>query len=161
MSLTSFKYTEPEERPEFVVFPNGEYKFRILEINEMKETREKRTPMLPIKLEFADDDGKTTVVYDNLLFAENTLWKVKAFLKCVYPQINEGRDINFEDPEFLDWLKRKTGTAKLKSEKVLGKDYSRNAVDAYVAGKSSDAPPTAQNIKLKVADDEEDDKIPF
>ena len=162
MSLTKFEYTEPEEKSEFIILPKGEYKFRILEINEMKETREKRIPMIPLKLEFSDDAGRTVVVYDNLLFAENTLWKVKQFLKCVYPDINAGRAVDFEDPEFIAWLGRKTGTAKLKIGPVFGKDYDRNEVDAYVYAKpESAAPPTSQNMKLEVVEEADDDKIPF
>jgi len=150
-------FEEPEERGDFVVFPKGTYPFTILEINSMTESREKRTPMLPIKLQFTRTNGDTTTVYENILFQDNAMWKLHQFLKCVGgDKMKSGKAVDFESPDFLGWLKRQSGTARIKVSPVRGKDYDRNEVEAFIFNEA--ASPRREPTPPPAA---EDDDIPF
>ena len=157
-------FEEPEER-DFVVFPKGVYPFTILEINTMTESKEKRTPMLPIKLQFTRANGDTTTVYENLLFQANAMWKLSQFLKCVAGnKMKAGQSIDFESADFLNWLKRQGGSARLQVSPVRGKDYDRNEVEAFIfnEGAKIETPAPRKPIAPVVDDsDDDDDDIPF
>jgi hypothetical protein len=156
--VTNFVYDEPEDQKTFHVFPAGEYPFRVLEVNEMRPTSTDGTPMLPIKLEFTNDEGHTTTVYENLLFKDSCAWKTKAFLKAISGgRLEVGRQINFADPTFLGWIKRQTGRAKLKTSEVPGKAYERNEIASYVFPPKVSAPAPAPEPEVEV----EQDDIPF
>ena len=115
--------------------------------------------MIPIKLEFDGGDLGKVTVYDNLVFMESMKWKLDSFLKCVCGDaLKAGKKINFEDPTFLDWLRRKSGVATLKIEQVRGKDYSRNSLNRYVydgSSKGASAAPVEKESEI------DDDLIPF
>lgn len=155
-------FEEPEER-DFVVFPKGVYPFTILEINTMTESKEKRTPMLPIKLQFTRANGDTTTVYENLLFQDNAMWKISQFLKCLGGnKLKAGQSIDFESTDFLFWLKRQGGTARLKVSPVRGKDYDRNEVEAFIFNEGAKIEaPAPRKIAPLIIDDSDDDDIPF
>lgn len=154
---SNFIYDEPEDKDK-IVFAKGIYKFRITEINSMTESKEARNPMLPIKFEFSRADGKTTTVYDNLVFTDTAKWKISQFLSCICgPGIKPGRKIDFNDADFLEWVKKQTGTARLKVEQVQGKDYDRNSIEAFIFS-ATDAPKSAPAPEPA---DDEDDAIPF
>ena len=101
--------------------------------------------MLPIKFEFTGRDGSTTTVYENFIFSEAAAFKIKQFLKCV--QVPIGQRVDFEDPKFLAWLKKQTGSAKLGIENVTGKtkSYDRNKIESFIYSKATPAagPPVA------------------
>ncbi|MBK1883696.1 DUF669 domain-containing protein [Luteolibacter pohnpeiensis] len=166
MNLNDYTFEEPVEK-EFSVFEDGEYPFTILEINALT-TSTTGNPMIPLKLEFTDEDEKTTV-YENLVFTDKAKYKIDQFLKCVCGTLKPGRKINFEDPDFLRWLQVRTGRAKLTSEKVKGKDYRRNKVVSFVYESTSiegtsvrtpaaKASPPSTPVEAEVIDD---DDIPF
>lgn len=165
MDPASYTYDEPEDR-EFIVFPKGEYAWKIVEINEITHSRERHTPMLPVKFEFSDETGRTTTVYENFVFSDAAKWKLDQFMKACSGQMAPGRKINFTDPETIKWLKARTGRAKLKVEDVAGKSitYQRNAIEAFTYAKSKvdgttvSAPPA--KASPPPAEDESDD-IPF
>lgn len=161
---SSYEFEEPEDR-KFVVFPKGEYPWRIVEINDMT-TSKSGNPMLPIKFEFTNGDD-TTTVYENFVFTAAAKFKIDQFMKCCSGQMAPGRKINFTDPEVIKWLKARTGTAKLKVSPVLGKDYNRNEIEAFiydvskVAGPTVTTPAAKQQPPSLPADEPEDDDIPF
>jgi hypothetical protein len=162
---SSYTFDEPEDR-KFVVFPKGEYAWRILEINELTQSSS-GNPMLPIKFEFTNGDD-TTTVYENFVFTESAKFKIDQFMKCCSGQMAPGRKINFTDPEVIKWLKARTGRAKLTVEPVKGKDYTRNAIEAFVyettkvSGPSVSTPPAKQQPPSVPAEEEmSDDDIPF
>ncbi len=154
-------FAEPEER-QFTVFAKGIYKFRILEINAVKLSRETRVPMLPIKFEFSRADGETTTVYNNFLMQSNALWVIHQFLKCIYgDRIATGKNFNLNNSDTLEHIKRQTGTARLKVEKVRDKDYDRNSIDAFIFAKDESAPAKAKAPPPDPAPVDDDDDIPF
>jgi len=153
----NFLMEEPEDR-EFIVLPEGEYPFVILEINQM-ETSKSGNPMIPLKLEFTGPGGSTTV-YEYLVFADKAAFKIKQFLKSIAVPI--GQRVDFEDPQFLKWVKAQKGRAKLGVEPVQGKTYDRNKVEAFVYDKAATAAGGPPAAKAKVVpEDEVDDDIPF
>ena len=156
-------FEEPEER-DFVVFPKGVYPFTILEINTMTESKEKRTPMLLIKLQFTRANGDTTTVYENLLFQDNAMWKISQFLKCLGGnKLKAGQSIDFESTDFIYWLKRQGGSARLKVSPVRGKDYDRNEVEAFIfnEGAKVETPAPRKIAPLIIDDSDDDEEIPF
>jgi hypothetical protein len=163
----NYTYEEPEDKDK-LVFAKGIYKFRILEVNTMTESKENKNPMIPIKFEFSRAGNETTTVYDNLVFTKAAKWKIDQFLSCICGAgIKPGRTVDWEDPTFLAWVATKTGTARLKVSRVQGKDYDRNDVENYVFT-VSDAPKKDKPLTehqsapppvTEAADDEDD--IPF
>lgn len=157
----SFLVEEPEER-DFTLLPNGEYPWRIVEINAMTTARTSGNPMIPIKFEFHDADGNKTTVYENLVFSEAAAWKVNQFLKSANGgTVDKGRRVNFEDRDFLKWLASRTGTAKLGTERVNGKtkEYDRNKIEAFTWPKDGSAIPAMPTGGSSAPAD--DDEIPF
>lgn len=162
LSTHSYVFEEPEEKSDLIVLPAGkEFPFKILEINAMKDSRA-GNPMIPVKLEFDGGSLGKATVYENLIFMPSMKWKIDQFLKCVAGEgIKAGKKVNFEDSDFLEWLKRQTGRATLKIEPVLGKTYSRNSIDSYIYEGSSKG--TSTNSMPEAGDDQEDDdeNLPF
>lgn len=155
----SVTFTEPEDR-QFTVFAKGIYRFRILEVNAVKLSQNTRVPMIPIKFEFTRTDGETTTVYENLLFQENMKWKIDQFLKCLYGEkIASGKKFDWNETDVIDHIKRQTGTARLKVEKVKDKDYDRNTIDAFVYAKEDTK--TATRPPEPEPSFGDDDEIPF
>jgi len=155
---TRIVFEEPEER-DFVVFPKGVYKFRILEINEIKLSRENSSPMLPVKLECERANGETTTVFDNILLTDAAKWKLNAFLKCLGKDaMKSGKELSLEDPHVISWMKRQTGNVRLKVERPPGKDYDRNTVENYIYSKSAEEVKPAPK---PVIPEDADDDIPF
>lgn len=166
MDPSAYTFEEPEER-DYYTFPKGKYKWRILEINDITESKNGNA-MLPIKFEFYDDQGRTSPVYENLVFIEAAKFKIDQFLKCCSGQMAPGRKISFTDPEVLKWLKARTGEANLEVEDVPGKTYKRNKITGFVysattiSGTTVSTPPAKQQPPSAPADEEEDlDSIPF
>lgn len=161
LDLNNYVYEEPEDKDK-IVFTKGIYKFRILEINAMTKSRESGNPMIPIKFEFSRSDGATTTVYDNLVFIKAAKWKIDQFMSCICGAgIKPGRTVDWEGDAWLDWVKRQTGTARLKVEKVQGKDYDRNVIENFVftltgAPKAAETLPERQDPPAAG-----DDDIPF
>lgn len=164
LNLNAYQYDEPEEKSDFITLPAGKpFPFTIVEINEIKMSKA-GNPMIPLKLEFDGGPLGKTTVYEYLVFHDNIKRKIDGFLKCVAGEaIKAGKKVNFEDSAFIDWLKRRTGTATLKVEPVQGKTYDRNVLDAYIyEGTSKDirkaeAPPEPADQ----GDDFDPDNIPF
>lgn len=150
----------PEER-EFSVFPKGEYPFSILEINEFAESKA-GNPKLPLKLEFKDDAGNKSNVFEDLVFTEKALFKINQFLASLAVPV--GTRINWHDHEFRKYLLTKTGRAILGIESYTdksGKAREKNVVERFVydgTSKRDDAPP-AHKASAPVEDDLEE--IPF
>lgn len=157
---TDFLQTEPEEH-NFTVLPKGEYPFTILEINAFEQSRA-GNDMLPLKLEFTGPGG-TSNVFENLVFTDKAIFKIKQFLAAV--AIPNGTRINFRDPEFIKYLKVKTGRAMLDIETYqnkAGKTVEKNVVASFLYGGSSkrDEVPAHRATPAPVEEAEEDD-VPF
>lgn len=160
-----FTAEEPEER-DFSVFPKGEYPFDILEINEFAVSKA-GNDKLPLKLQFKDDAGLTSNVFEDLVFTEKALFKINQFLASV--GVPKGTRINWRDPEFQKYLKAKSGRAVLGIETYTdksGKSREKNVVERFVyegTSKRDDSPPAhkAAPAAAPVADEVEDDDIPF
>lgn len=157
-----FTSEEPQEH-EFSVFPKGEYDFTTIEINEFQVSKN-GNDMLPLKLEFVDDNGNKSNVFENLVFTEKTLFKINQYLAAL--GVPKGTRINWRDAEFYKYLKSKKGRAVLGIETYKdkgGKDREKNVVVAYVydgTSKRDDAPP-AHKASPPPADEIDDDSIPF
>jgi hypothetical protein len=160
---TDFLSAEPEEH-NFTVLPKGEYPFTILEINAFEQSRA-GNDMLPLKLEFTGDAGATSNVYENLVFTEKAIFKINQFLAAV--SIPEGTRINFRDPEFIKYLKVKTGRAMLDIESYqnkAGKTVKKNVVASFLYGGSSkrdEVPAHRAAPAPDPADDDDDTDAPF
>lgn len=157
---TNFLSAEPEEH-NFTVLPKGEYPFTILEINAFSVSKA-GNDMLPLKLQFSD--GTNTVhVFENLVFTEKALFKINQFLASV--SVPTGTKINFRDPEFIKYLKSKTGRAVLDVETYqskAGKTVEKNVVASFVYNGSSrrdEIPPHRETPP--VVDDDDTSDIPF
>jgi len=158
--LDNYTYEEPTQH---VLFEEGEYPFTILEINEVEYSKGTGNPYIPIKLEFKDEGGRTTTVYENLVFTEKAKWKIDSFLKCVWPSAEEGKRIGWRDAAFLAWLKKLKGVAKLGVEPVQGKAYDRNKVLEFLpaTAKAASKPAAAPAFVPPAVEEEEEDSIPF
>ena len=120
--------------------------------------------MLPIKLQFTRANGDTTTVYENLLFQDNAMWKISQFLKCLGGnKLKAGQSIDFESTDFIYWLKRQGGSARLKVSPVRGKDYDRNEVEAFIfnEGAKVETPAPRKIAPLIIDDSDDDEEIPF
>lgn len=162
---TDFVSAEPEEHS-FTVLPKGEHPFTILEINAF-EVSKAGNDMLPLKLEFTGKEGSSNV-YENLVFTEKALFKINQFLASV--SIPTGTRINFRDPEFIKYLKAKTGRAMLDVETYTdkgGKTREKNVVAAFVyngTSKRDEIPAhraTPAAAKPPADDFQEEGDIPF
>lgn len=160
---TDFLSAEPEEH-NFTVLPKGEYPFDILEINAFSVSKA-GNDMLPLKLQFKDGNGNTSDVFENLVFTEKALFKINQFLAAV--AVPKGTRINFRDPEFIKYLKAKSGSALLDVEKYTnksGKEVEKNVVVGYVYGGSSrrdEIPAHRETPKAAPVEEEDDSDIPF
>lgn len=149
----------PEER-EFSVFPKGEYPFSILEINEFAESKA-GNQKLPLKLEFKDDAGNKSNVFEDLVFTEKALFKINQFLASL--SVPVGTRINWHDHEFRKYLLTKTGRAILGVESYTdknGKAREKNVVERFIydgTSKRDDAPPPHKAAEPEM----EDEEIPF
>ena len=160
-----FTAEEPEER-DFSVFPKGEYPFDILEINEFAVSKA-GNDKLPLKLQFKDEAGNTSNVFEDLVFTEKALFKINQFLASI--GVPKGTRINWRDPEFVKYLKVKTGRAVLGVETYTdksGKEREKNVVERFVydgTSKRDDSPPAHKAAPAAAPVDEEiDDKdLPF
>ena len=159
---TDFLSAEPEEH-NFTVLPKGEYPFTILEINEFEQSRA-GNDMLPLKLEFTGPAG-TSNVFENLVFTEKAIFKINQFLAAV--AIPKGTRINFRDPEFIKYLKVKTGRAMLDIETYqnkAGKTVEKNVVASFLYGGSSkrdEVPAHRAAPVAPAAEDDDDSDLPF
>lgn len=165
LSTHSYVFDEPEEKSDFPVLPEGkEFPFSILEINEMTQSKNGNS-MIPLKLEFDGGPLGKTAVYEYLVFMDSMKWKIDQFLKCVAGDaIKAGKKVNFEDADFLAWLKRRTGRATLKIEQVKGKTYDRNVLDSYIyEGTSKDVRQDSmpEPSRKEMVEEPDDDDIPF
>lgn len=157
-----FTAEEPEER-DFSVFPKGEYPFSILEINEFAVSKA-GNDKLPLKLQFKDEAGNTSNVFEDLVFTEKALFKINQFLASV--GVPKGTRINWRDDEFRKYLKIKTGRAILGIETYTdksNKEREKNVVERFVydgTSKRDDAPP-AHKAAADPAPEMEDNDIPF
>lgn len=161
---TDFLSSEPEELA-YIILPDGEYPFVISEINDFMTSRA-GNEMLPMKLEFTGANDCVSSVFENLVFTEKALFKINQFLKAV--NIPQGTRINFRDPEFIKYLKVKTGRGILTSEDYTaksGKVLKKNVVASFVYGEAkikaaAPAGPPAHKTAPK-EDELSDDEIPF
>ena len=158
-----FTAEEPEER-DFGVFPKGEYPFTILELNEFT-TSKAGNEMLPLKLEFKNEEGHTSNVFENLVFTEKALFKINQFLAAV--GVPKGTRINWRDDEFQKYIKAKSGRALLGVESYTdkgGKSREKNVVERFVydgTSKREDSPPVHKASAAPPAEEVSDDDIPF
>lgn len=156
---TDFLSAEPEEH-NFTVLPKGEYPFTILEINEFELSRA-GNDMLPLKLEFTGPAG-TSNVFENLVFTEKAIFKINQFLAAV--AIPKGTRINFRDPEFIKYLKVKTGRAMLDIETYqnkAGKTVEKNVVASFLYGGSSKRDEVPAHRAAPAPVEEDMDDVPF
>ena len=118
--------------------------------------------MLPIKLEFSGPNGETSTVYEYLVFTEKAAFIINQFLASI--KIPTGTRINFRDPEFIKYIKAKSGFATLGREPVKGKDYLRNKIVKFLYNGTSkrDEVPAHKATPAFVPPVEDDtDDIPF
>lgn len=165
---TNFISADPEEI-EFLVLPDGEYTFDILEINEFQTSRA-GNEMLPMKLQFSDGGGGKSSVFENLVFTEKAIFKINQFLACI--GVPKGTRINFRDPDVIKYLRVKKGRAILTSEDYTAKSgrvVSKNVVASFVYDGSSKREAAPQKVSpagppahrpAPVAEETEDE-IPF
>jgi hypothetical protein len=168
MDPRNYTYQEPEEKS-FEPLPKGEYPFILLEVNAMTTTQKTGHSMLPVKFEFQGPDDHKVHVYENFVFSDAAAWKINQFLKCICGgSIDPGRKVDFESPDFIKWMMKQTGTARLSIERVQGKtkDYDRNKIEAFlydkpaVKGATVSTPPAKAQPPSAPVEQEEDD-IPF
>lgn len=163
MDPRKFVFEEPEERKPFTLLPDGEYPWRIEEINQM-ETSRAGNPKLPVKFAFTGPGGAVATVYEDLVFTEKAAWKINQFLKSACGgKIDAGREIDFESHDFIKWMAARSGTAVLATETYIdkgGNERQKNVIVAFTYPKSnagSAAPPAPAPAAIKA----EDDDIPF
>lgn len=158
-----FTSEEPQER-EFSVFPKGEYDFTTIEINEF-EVSKAGNDMLPLKLEFVDENGNKSNVFENLVFTEKAIFKINQYLASL--GVPTGTRINWHDHDFYSYLKSKKGRAVLGVETYTdksGKTREKNVVERFVydgTSKRDSAPPAHKATPAAPAPADDEDDIPF
>lgn len=119
----SYTAGKPEER-KFTVLPAGEYNFRVLDAEEKRSKT--GNDMIEVKLDVFKGE-ESAIVYDYLVFAEKSKWKVDHFLKCVGLLPEEGTNVDISGNDLIGHQ----GRVKLRIGKT-DKNNDRNEVDAYL-----------------------------
>lgn len=122
MAIT-YKAGAPEQRT-FTILPAGKYPFRVLDANQQRSKA--GNDMIELKLDFYDDDGNSSTVWDFLVFTEKSVWKVDHFLKSCGMHPGEGQEIDLNPNEFIGF----EGMGELRIGKT-DKGVERNEVAAY------------------------------
>jgi hypothetical protein len=98
MAYGNYKAGTPTA-PEFTV-PAGDYKLRVVEAK--ADTSKGGNEMIKLKLRTIKDDGTDgPSLYDYLVFADSSFWKIDAFLKSAGKHPGDGQPFPFE-PEIDD-----------------------------------------------------------
>lgn len=88
-------------RPAFL--PAGKYTATVM--NSEEKTSKSGNEMIELRLEISGDDieeGKGPIVYDNLVFTENSAWRIDQFRSALGEDIVEGAEVEVEPDDLLD-----------------------------------------------------------
>lgn len=66
---------------EFTLLPEGDYDFTVKEFT--RGTSRNGDNMAILKLEVKGADGATTMITENIVLLQNTIWKISSFLRSV------------------------------------------------------------------------------
>ena len=155
MSIFRFDYKNPSDlEPKMAQLTPGDAKFKILAIFETKKdgsplTTMDGTPKITLSLSVTDCNGESALVYDDL--TAKTAWKVKALLDAL------GLSELYDESGTLNPSDIAGGIGKCVIEVKKSEGYAdRMVIKKYVkAGKQASIP------KQHVAEDPNDDQIPF
>jgi len=142
----SFKYTSSnQESKSFHVEP-GDYNVTVIEAVETI-SKSSGADMIKLNLEV---DGHGCRLFDYLIAAENSAWKIDAFRRSIGDTVVEGEEVELSASALIG----RRGRARLKTEEYNGK--INNKVDLWLESttKADAATPTA-------AQPEEEDNEPF
>jgi hypothetical protein len=168
--MPSFTYQDSEARKPYE--EPGEYHVKIIDFD-WKIARSSGNDVLSLKLQ--TDSG--VIIYDNLVFTENAMWKIDHALKCFLPSKGveapkKGENFDMNNDWVHENLHQADGWVSLsKGTSTSGK--TRNEVEAYlpprkrpVQGSTTKpaAPATTSATTTKPAPakpEPDDDEIPF
>ena len=115
------------EFPERTIFEDGDYDYRVTNVE--KTFTKKDSPMAKLTLEISDEDGNTTLVWDNLVIQKNCEWKLSQFFRSI-GQKKHGERCR------MDWSKVNQSTGRCKIIKTTytnkdGQEVEKNEIDRY------------------------------
>lgn len=102
----------------------GEYEV-IITKTEVTKAKTSGNPMIKVQATIRDDVGQDfqkRILFDNIVFADNTIWKGQQVLKAV--EIEDGTEINSIE-EFAELISYKAAKMKVKHEEYQGKINER------------------------------------
>ncbi|QYY34577.1 DUF669 domain-containing protein [Ruficoccus sp. ZRK36] len=143
------KYTSQnaDNLPRFV--PNGDY---LVTVVEASETLSKAgDDMIKLKLEV---EGHGVHLYDYLVAAESSFWKIDTFRKAIGDRVVEGEEVELTAAA----LEGRQGHARLRIEEYQGK--RSNKVELWITDRVPTATPKATQPAPAQAQPEDDD-VPF
>lgn len=145
----------------------GEYEVIITKA-EVTTAKTSGNPMIKVQATIRDDVGQDfqkRILFDNIVFADNTIWKGQQVLKAV--EIPDGEEINSIE-EFAELISYKAAKMKVKHETYQGKTQERieywEVSDHGLGGASKSAladDPFASNGDNQGSIDISDDDLPF
>lgn len=142
----AFKYTSSnQESKSFHVEP-GDYDVTVIEAVETI-SKSSGADMIKLNLEV---DGHSCRLFDYLIAAESSAWKIDSFRRSIGDKVVEGEEVELSASTLIG----RRGRARLKTEEFNGK--TNNKVDLWLEPSTK-----AEPAKAAPAQPEEDDNEPF
>jgi hypothetical protein len=144
----------------------GEYEVIVTKA-EVTKAKTSGNPMIKVQATIRDDVGQDfqkRILFDNIVFADNTIWKGQQVLKAL--DIPDGTEINSIE-EFAELISYKAAKMKVKHEEYQGKINERieywEVSDHGLGGasKSAGADDPFANTGDQGSIDISDDDLPF
>lgn len=151
------KYTsqDAENLPRFV--ESGDYLLTVIEANETVSTS--GSEMIKLKLEV---EGHSVHLFDYLVAAESSFWRIDTFLKAIGESVVEGQEVEL----FAAALEGRQGYAHLRVEEYEGR--KNNKVEMWLTGnvtlhpsKGSSLTARRANPKKTAQAQPKDSDVPF
>jgi|SRR6516165_4188803 hypothetical protein len=112
------------------IVPAGKYEFRVKSARE--KVSSKGNAMIELQLLIGENGP---IVFDNLVFLENSTWKVDDFRRSTGETFPSGQIVSFEAEDCVD----RSGRVELNIETFQG--VERNKVERYIVERNGQNPP--------------------
>ncbi|WP_038168498.1 DUF669 domain-containing protein [Verrucomicrobium sp. BvORR106] len=150
--MASYTSGPKEDRPiRIQLVKSGEYDLKVLDSSESQSSN--GNDMIELKFEvILEGDTPGPIIYDNLVFTENSAWKIDQFRRAIGENVVEGEEVEVDADVFLG----KRFRAFLKQEKDRNdSSIKRNRVGSYLEPKPGD------KTQAPATSGAEDDDLPF
>lgn len=116
-----------DDKPERKIFEDGDYDYTVTKVE--KTFTKNDSPMAKITIELKDENGDTTLVWDNLVIQKNCEWKLSQFFRSI-GQKKHGERCR------MDWSKVPGSSGRCKAIKTTytnknGDQVEKNEIDRY------------------------------